>query len=60
ETLSLLTREKALAMAEAAFALRKTDAAEMAAQACMALGLAFQGKHRREKDAQEDIRGGTS
>ncbi|MCL2871555.1 MAG: undecaprenyldiphospho-muramoylpentapeptide beta-N-acetylglucosaminyltransferase [Betaproteobacteria bacterium] len=47
EMLGLLTREKAQAMAEEAFALRKTDAAAAAAHACMALGLAYQNKHRR-------------
>jgi UDP-N-acetylglucosamine--N-acetylmuramyl-(pentapeptide) pyrophosphoryl-undecaprenol N-acetylglucosamine transferase len=57
ETLCALTREKALAMAEAAFALRKTDAAETAARICMALGLAYQNRHRRGEDKSEGARG---
>jgi UDP-N-acetylglucosamine--N-acetylmuramyl-(pentapeptide) pyrophosphoryl-undecaprenol N-acetylglucosamine transferase len=55
ETLRALTREKALAMAEAAFALRKTDAAETAARACMALGLAYQNKHRRGESVRGEV-----
>lgn len=47
DMLRTLTREKALAMAQAAFALRKIDAAETAAQTCMALGRAYQDKQRR-------------
>ncbi|MDR0250337.1 MAG: undecaprenyldiphospho-muramoylpentapeptide beta-N-acetylglucosaminyltransferase [Burkholderiales bacterium] len=53
EMLRALTREKALAMAEAAFTLRKTDAAETAARACMALGLAYRSKHRRDEGKGE-------
>ncbi|MDR2173518.1 MAG: undecaprenyldiphospho-muramoylpentapeptide beta-N-acetylglucosaminyltransferase [Burkholderiales bacterium] len=55
ETLCALTREKALAMAEAAFALRKTDAAETVAQACMVLGSAYRNKQRRNEIAQGEI-----
>jgi len=60
DMLGLLTREKAQAMAEAAFALRKTDAAEAAARACMALGLAYQSKHRRNMGTDENTRGENS
>ncbi|MDR0770711.1 MAG: undecaprenyldiphospho-muramoylpentapeptide beta-N-acetylglucosaminyltransferase [Burkholderiales bacterium] len=56
EMLRTLTREKAMAMAMAAWALRKTDAAERAARACMALGLVYRGKRRR----QESTDGGAS